>query len=351
MSDNSLRPGRASRWVFGWVVVLLLAFAASVQAQSTAQKSAAGPSAAGPSAAGASAAGASAAGPAAAASPEAKAAADLGAADKEAAGSQSAKLAEAEAAPMPAMDLWQMYRKGGLLMYPITFMSLVVVAFAIERAIALRRKKIIPRQLVKSFGDLADAPNGFDPRRAYRICQQMPCSASNVIRAVLLRVGRPHPEVERTAAEASNRETWKLYRNIRPLSLAVTVTPLMGLLGTLQGMIIVFFRMANSPVGEDRVLVLSDGIYLKLITAFSGLLVAVPALFLAHYYEGRVQLLMHDVDDLVESMLPQVEKYEGRLRVSRQSMSHETAAGVEPPPPPVARYVPPESVPQAVQAE
>ena len=92
------------------------------------------------------------------------------------------------------------------------------------------------------------------------------------------------------------RESWKLNYNIRPLSLAVTVTPLMGLLGTLQGMIIVFFRMANSPVGADRVLVLSDGIYLKLITAFAGLVVAVPALFAAHYFEGRVQALMQEVD-------------------------------------------------------
>ena len=87
----------------------------------------------------------------------------------------------------------------------------------------------------QSFGDLADAPDGFDPRRAYRICQQFPCSASNVIRATLLRVGRPHAEVEKAATEASARESWKLNCNIRPLSLAVTVTPLMGLLGTLQG--------------------------------------------------------------------------------------------------------------------
>lgn len=335
MLQIDLRPRRASRWAFGWLaMVLVLACAVVVQAQAQAPAKT----------------DAKAAGPApAASSADQKFNQDLGAAEKEAAAKKDPKPAGPEGVPIPAMDLWEMFKKGGPLMYPITFMSLVVVAFTIERAIGLRRKKVIPRELVKSFGDLADAPNGFDPRRAYRICQQLPCSASNVIRAVLLRVGRPHAEVENAAGEASTRESWKLSKNIRPLSLAVTVTPLIGLLGTLQGMIIIFFRMANSPAGADRVLVLSDGIYLKLITAFAGLLVAIPALFVAHYFEGRVQWLMQEVDELVQSILPQVEKYEGRLRVSRQSMARESGAAVEPPP--VARYAPSESVPEAVQSE
>ncbi len=315
-------------------MVSLLAYGPAVEAQTPSPAKTA-PTASGPSASKNAA--------------DEKASHDLGAAEKEAAAGKDAKPAEVELAPIPAMDLWEMFKKGGPLMYPITLMSLVVVAFTIERAIGLRRKKIIPRALVNSFGDLADAPNGFDLRRAYRICQQFPCSASNVIRAVLLRVGRPHAEVENAAAEASQRESWKLNYNIRPLTLAVTVTPLMGLLGTLQGMIIVFFRMANSPVGADRVLVLSDGIYLKLITAFAGLVVAVPALFAAHYFEGRVQALMQEVDQLVQSILPQVEKYEGRLRVGRQLAGRETGTAVEPPP--VARYASNEAVPEAVQAE
>ena len=336
MLQLNLRSRRAARQAFGWLaLVSVLAYCAVARAQSPAPaKTDAAPAASNSAAVQAA---------------EQKFDQDNAAADKEAAARKDATPLDAAAPPIPRMDLWEMFKKGGMLMYPITLMSLVVVAFAIERTIGLRRSKVIPRQLVKSFGDLADAPNGFDPRRAYRICQQFPCSASNVIRAVLLRVGRPHAEVENAATEASARETWKLNCNIRPLSLAVTVTPLMGLLGTLQGMIIVFFRMANSPPGEDRVLVLSDGIYLKLITAFAGLLVAVPALFIAHYFEGRVQRLMHETDDLVQSILPQVEKYEGRLRVSRQSMSREGSAAVEPPP--VARYANESVSEPAVQVE
>jgi biopolymer transport protein ExbB len=230
------------------------------------------------------------------------------------------------APPMKSINWFDMIWNGGPLMIPIGIMSVLVVAFAIERAIGLRRKKVIPRKLITGLGAMAASPTGFDPRKAYRLCQQYPSSASNVVRAMLLKVGRPTEEVERAVSESIARESWRLNYNVRPLVLAVTVTPLFGLLGTVLGMIIVFFNTANAPIGQDRAVLLAGGIYLKLVTTLSGLAVAVPALVLAHYFEGRIQALMREVEDLVQGILPQVEKYEGKLRVARQS------AGAEPPP-------------------
>ena len=84
----------------------------------------------------------------------------------------------------------------------------------------------------------------------------------------------------------------------------------------------------------DRAVVLADGIYLKLITTVFGLAVAVPALFVAHFYEGRIQAMMNEAEDLVQSLLPQVEKYEGKLR------DHPAiGCGIEPPPVLVAEGV------------
>jgi biopolymer transport protein ExbB len=236
------------------------------------------------------------------------------------------KKSPAAVQPMPSIDWFEMIWKGGPLMIPIGIMSILVVAFTIERFIGLRRKKVIPRRLITGLGAMAASPAGFDPRKAYRLCQQYTSSASNVVRAMLLKVGRPTDEVERAVSDSISRETWRLNYNVRPLVLAVTVTPLFGLLGTVFGMMLVFFRTANAPVGQDRAVVLADGIYLKLITTFAGLAVAVPALVVAHYFEGRIQALMREVEDLVQGILPQVEKYEGKLRVARQS------AGAEPPP-------------------
>jgi biopolymer transport protein ExbB len=63
---------------------------------------------------------------------------------------------------------------------------------------------------------------------------------------------------------------------------------------------------------------LASGIYTALITTFAGLCIAIPAGGLAHYFEGRIVAMFNDVQELVNSLLPQVERYEGRVRFSRQ---------------------------------
>jgi len=265
-------------------------------------------------------------GPAAAKdTPDQKADAALSASEAEKKGDVFKKETPA-AAPMKSIDWYEMMWKGGPLMIPIGIFSVIVVAFTIERSLGLRRKKVIPRRLVTALGAMAASSAGFDPRKAYRLCQQYPSAASNVVRTLLLKVGRPTDEVERAVSESIARESWRLNYNVRPIVLSVTVTPLLGLLGTVFGMMLVFFRTANAPVGQDRAVVLADGIYLKLITTFAGLAVAVPALVIAHYFEGRIQSLLREIEDLAQGLLPQVEKYEGKLRSSRQ------AIGAEPPP-------------------
>jgi biopolymer transport protein ExbB len=69
-----------------------------------------------------------------------------------------------------------------------------------------------------------------------------------------------------------------------------------------------------------------------LVTTFAGLLVAIPAALFSHYFEGRIQNLFHQIDELVFSLLPQVERYEGRVRFSRQADDADSAAAHEPRP-------------------
>jgi biopolymer transport protein ExbB len=142
-----------------------------------------------------------------------------------------------------------------------------------------------------------------------------------VIRAMLLKVGRPHAEVEQTVSEASDREATKLYSNVRPIALTVTIAPLLGLLGTIQGMIMAFYATARAPVGINKAMHLADGIYTALITTFSGLIVAIPAACIVHYFEGRIMSRFREIDELLFNLLPQVERYEGKLRVSRQQLT------------------------------
>jgi biopolymer transport protein ExbB len=219
----------------------------------------------------------------------------------------------------PQLNLLDLWLNSGLLMYPITALSFLVVALGFERLLGLRRNKVIPRKLVQGLTQLAARPGGLDPRAAYQLTSQHPSATASVLRSVLLKVGRPHSEVEHTAREACDREASKMYRNVRTINLATTVAPLLGLLGTVAGIIECFFVTSHLPVGADRSEYLANGIYTALVNTFGGLAVAIPASVLAHYFEGRIQNLFRDIEELLASLLPQLERFEGKVRLTRQA--------------------------------
>ncbi len=235
--------------------------------------------------------------------------------------------------PTKQINLLELLVRGGVLMIPIAAMSLLVVTIGTERWLALRRRKVLPPALIRQLGELAGNDGGFDPRKAYRVCQQFPSAAANVIRTMLLKAGRPQTEVEHAVADASQREAARLYANVRWLSLAAGITPLLGLLGTVWGMIKAFFVTANLPLEANKAEYLADGIYVALVTTFAGLAVAIPAAVLAHLFETRIQKLFRELDEILLGLLPQLERFEGRLRLNAQQLASGTPI---PPPPPVA---------------
>jgi biopolymer transport protein ExbB len=82
-------------------------------------------------------------------------------------------------------------------------------------------------------------------------------------------------------------------------------------------MIMSFFTTANLMPGQNKAQVLAEGIYIALATTFAGLTVAIPVTVIAHWFEGRIQSLFREIDELLFSLLPQVERYEGKLRMNR----------------------------------
>jgi biopolymer transport protein ExbB len=203
---------------------------------------------------------------------------------------------------------------------------------AIERFIGLRKNRVVPQALIVELGRLGIGPSGFDPRQAYRLCQVHPSAAATVIRAMLLKVGRPHSEVEHAVAETSDREANRLYSNVRWLNFSAAVAPLLGLLGTVWGLIVCFHDTTHLLPGENKAEFLAKGIYIALVTTLAGLCVAIPAAFFSHMFEGRIQNLFHSIDELLFNLMPQIERYEGRVRFSRQMDDGD--GPVEPPPVP-----------------
>jgi biopolymer transport protein ExbB len=243
----------------------------------------------------------------------------------EAADNESDGSAENHNPAVKGINIFTLLWQGGPFMIPILIMSIVVVTFVVERFLGLRRSRVLPGELVDELGDLGASPSGFDPRKAYRICQQYPSAAASVIQAMLLKVGRPHSEVEHTVSETSSREADRLYANVRWLNLASAVSPLLGLFGTVWGMIRAFHDTAQLLPGQDKGEYLAEGIYIALVTTLGGLAVAIPAAIFAHFFESRVQNLFHEIDEMLFHLMPQIERYEGRVRFSKQGAEGEDA--------------------------
>ena len=250
--------------------------------------------------------------------------ADAEANNSEAVGNEAVVDGEVANVEAEGINIFTLILQGGAFTIPIGLMSLITVTFVVERSMALRRDRVIPSGLITELGELAETQSQFDPRAAYRLCQRYPSAAATVIRSMLVKVGRPQAEVDRATTEVSEREADRLYSNIRWLNLSAAVSPLLGLLGTVWGMIQAFHDTTGLPAGVNKADFLAEGIYVALVTTLCGLMVAIPAAVFSHYLEGRLQKLFHEVDELLFSLAPQIERFEGRMRFTN---ADEDAAG------------------------
>lgn len=240
-------------------------------------------------------------------------------------------VAEPVAAPQPAADsakgagkppvqpsIWDLTVQGGIFMIPLFICSIIVLAYAIERHFGLRGKKILPPKLLIAIQQLNSEDNGIDPKQAYQVCQQYPSPLANVIRAAILKIGRPHSELEQAVQDAVGREADEMSDNLRPINVSVSVAPLIGLLGTVQGMILAFMvTSSTTATGTAKSQELAQGIYTALVTTFGGLVIAIPAVLIASWLESRIDRLLRDMEDVFLEILPQFERFEGKLRIRR----------------------------------
>ncbi|APZ93061.1 MotA/TolQ/ExbB proton channel family protein [Fuerstiella marisgermanici] len=228
----------------------------------------------------------------------------------------------ADVAPVatPAMpSLWDLAVQGGWFMIPIAVASVITVAFTLERLFGLSRMRILPRKLVRQLRNVMNDPS-FDPRKLWEACEGNRSPLANVTRAAVLKTGRPHAEVEMAVMDAVGRETAGMTRNLRPINVVASIAPLLGLLGTVQGMIMAFMvTSTTTSTGTAKAQELAHGIYTALVTTFAGLCVAVVSVILANFLEGRVERLLRQMEAIFLDLLPKLERYEGRLRVVESS--------------------------------
>jgi len=200
------------------------------------------------------------------------------------------KANEADAqGPENVLDL---IMAGGYVMFPLGLCSVLALGVAVERFISLTRNKLIPVEFSEGL-KASFARGGKDYGSAMEYCEQTPCPLSNIFKAGITRAPQGEEAMEKAIEDAGAREINKMKRSLKPLSVIARVAPLLGLLGTVYGMISAF--QSASAMGAGKADHLAKGIYEALVTTATGLTLAIPVVIV---YE----ILCHRVDAIVDHM-------------------------------------------------
>ncbi|MCP4505206.1 MAG: MotA/TolQ/ExbB proton channel family protein [Fuerstiella sp.] len=198
---------------------------------------------------------------------------------------------------------------GLLFMGTLGLFSLVSVTVAIERLVNTRRVRIIPAELVNELKRVVDNDRS-TPADLQAIGDRHRAPAATILLAGIQRAGRPLPEVEKAMEDAAVREMGALRSRVRPLAVAGSVVPLIGLLGTVVGMIIAFKTASQAGLGKGEML--AQGIYMALVTTAAGLSIAIPSLLCAAFFNGKIEQFFREIDVALMSTFPcfaRVEKH------------------------------------------
>lgn len=179
--------------------------------------------------------------------------------------------------------MYQFVMKGGYLMYPIILCSILTLAILFERLFALRRSRIIPEKFIIEVSDLVRQQRMED---ALTQCRLNDSSISRILMAGISRYQRSRQQVKEAIEDIGRLEAANLERYLAILGTIAGIAPLLGLLGTVTGMIKAFSVISHAGIGNPQML--AGGISEALITTAAGLTVAIPAFVFYKLLRSRV---------------------------------------------------------------
>lgn len=197
-----------------------------------------------------------------------------------------------EASGMPS--LWELVKSGGPLMWPIGVTSVVAVAYAVERWLALASGKLgherFGREVVAAVA-ASGARGGLD------VAKRESTPLARILAVALDHASAPPAEREKRVEDVATDEVKKLGANLRPLLVVYVVAPLLGLLGTVWGLIEAFATIAMKQ-GLGKPELLASGVYQALVTTAAGLTVAIPTVIAYYYLKGRIDTFARRTESL-----------------------------------------------------
>jgi len=200
-------------------------------------------------------------------------------------------------------NLWEMFLKGGIMMIPLMITSVIGLAVFIERLFFLQRKKILKPEIVEAVETFKKLE---DIEKIVSVMDKKEGPFINILKAALENRGRPREEVKEIIVDSGRHEARSLEKGLAVLETIAGISPLMGLLGTVLGMIKVFNVVSQQGLGQTKAL--SGGISEALVTTVVGLFIAIPALIAYNYFDHKVNDIILEIEKYSAKVIDKISK-------------------------------------------
>jgi biopolymer transport protein ExbB len=212
----------------------------------------------------------------------------------------------------------EIFIKGGVVMYPLLLLSIIAIAVTIERLYFLSKVKTNTKEFVKKVF-LALSNNLIN--EAFQICETYSGAIARMLKAGLKKYQKGKEEVEKAISSSGSLEVAKMERGLSMLQSVATISPLIGFLGTVVGMIKSFESMGQTGNASQ----VAVGISEALITTAAGLVVAIPASFLKNYFTNKINNHVYEMEESSLNFLNTLEELEEKI--AQRSSQTESIGG------------------------
>lgn len=196
-------------------------------------------------------------------------------------------------------DVSQWFLEGGNTMWFILATAILGLAFVIERAVRMRRSRVVPRELADQVRAMWNQGRYGDINT---LCEADDSTLAHAVKVMVRHRDVPMSDVRQIVGDSISAELGLFHRRIHPIAVAATVAPLLGLFGTVSGMISAF-RHFNALRETGDPTVFAGDISIALITTEAGLMVAIPALTAWHYYRNRTTTFVDEMESIIQELL------------------------------------------------
>ncbi len=179
--------------------------------------------------------------------------------------------AAATTVPVEKISLFNLLMQGGALMIPLLLCSIILVYVFAERWMAIRKASVVDPSFMARIREQIEAGN---KEKAIATCKNLNTPIARVIEKGISRIGKPVDYIEKSMENTGRLEVYQLEKNLSVLSTIASIAPIFGFLGTIAGMIILFFNVQHQGFSLETI---AGGIYTKMVTSATGLIIGLLA--------------------------------------------------------------------------